>query len=166
MITAFCCYCYNVRRLCILEKRSHRSQTEIMSLEWRMNLFWCLKMLSQWHGKNWGEIFLAKTKLAKGNDVRENNNIIMCYVLISRNDFDNKMLISDWFIACFCFISGIILFYCIKDTNICIDCDFTWSYSCLSRFGSSGKNLILELKLEKWSKLQSNDKLLNSIEII
>lgn len=50
---------------------------------------------------------------------------------------------NDWFIAfSLCFFSlfpGIILFNCIKDTNICIDCDFTWSYSCLSRSGSSGK---------------------------
>lgn len=48
------------------------------------------------------------------------------------------------------FISGIILLNCIKNINICIDCDFTWSYSSLSCLGSSGEissnnNLSLQL---------------------
>lgn len=72
-------------------------------------------------------------------------------LLLSRNNWQAKIFIfinstfarhnlDFWVIYFFsALFSGIILFNCIKDTNICIDCDFTWSYSCLSRFGSSGK---------------------------
>lgn len=47
---------------------------------------------------------------------------------------------------CFFFISGFILFYSIKNVNICINCDLTWSYCSLSCIGSSGKILFFAIK--------------------
>lgn len=62
---------------------------------------------------------------------------------------NTKAFVINRFIEIFMvyYFTGIVLFNRIKDINICIDCDFTGSYSSLSCFRSSGKKKITTNKI-------------------
>lgn len=139
LMRAFATLNFKLKQLFRLLASQRKSQWKgLMKVSWWSNK---ISFLSSWPNDATQKNHFIQVIGAKERTLEE-----VSFDAITTHTWQAKIFISTiagndliYNLFLFYFVSGIVLLNCIKDTNICIDCDFTWSYSCLSRFGSSGK---------------------------